>query len=74
MEKSKKFNVPVQSKEDCEKFNKKFGTDFKSMEEHVSDVVDELHNMIEAVGDEGGWYLSDSIEIEIKVKYCPEDK
>lgn len=70
----KTFYIPIQSKKRCEDFNKEYGTDYKSTEEHMEKVVDSLYEMITEVGNDGGWYVGDSIEIEIKVKYCPEDK
>ena len=74
MEESKTFNIPIQDKEQCEKFNAEFETDFKSTEEHIDGIVESLYKMIETVGADGGWYRGDSLKIEVRVKYCPEDK
>lgn len=74
MELIKTFNIPIQSKSKCEEFNKEYGTEYKSTDEHLDNMIEEIYNMLEKVGDMGGFYLGDSYEIEIKVKYCPEDK
>jgi hypothetical protein len=70
----KTFDIPIQSKKRCEDFNKEYRTEYKSTEEHIEKVIDSLYEMITEVGNVGGWYVGDSFEIEIKVKYCPEDK
>lgn len=74
MELIKTFNIPIQSKSKCEEFNNEYGTEYKPTDEHLNNMIDELYNMLEKVGDLGGLYIGDSYEIEIKVKYCPEDK
>jgi len=74
MEISKVFNIPIQSDEQCKKFNTSYKTEFKSMEDHIDKTIKELYKMIETVCDDGGWYTADSLEIEIRVKYCPENK
>lgn len=68
------ITIPIQSEEACNKYNKEYGTDLKSTEEHFGDMIDKLYEMFEKIGDNGGWYVGDCIEIEIKMKYCPEDK
>lgn len=74
MELIKTFNIPIQSKSKCEEYNKEYGTEYKSTDEHLNSMIEELYGMLEKVGNSGGFYLGDSYEIEIKVKYCPEDK
>jgi hypothetical protein len=74
MEKNKTFIIPIQDEKQCEKFNNDFGTNFIPTEDHIDKLVDELYEMIDITGNSGGWYCGDSFEIEIKVKYCPEDK
>jgi hypothetical protein len=74
MELVKTFNIPIQGKKKCEEFNKEYGTEYKCTDEHLDDMIEELYKMLEKVGDKCGFYLGDSYEIEIKVKYCPEDK
>lgn len=74
METNKQFEIPIQNKERCDKYNTEFGTNYKPTEENVEDMIHDLYKMIVKVGDEGGWYYGDSIKIDIKVKYCPEDK
>lgn len=74
MESIKTFNIPIQGKEKCEEFNKEYGTEYKSTDEHLDDMIKELYDMLTNVGNEGGFYVGDSYEIQIKVKYCPEDK
>jgi hypothetical protein len=74
MELIRTFNIPIQGKKKCEEFNKEYGTEYKSTEEHVENAIDDLYKMLDDIGNKGGWYIGDSIEIKIKVKYCPEDK
>lgn len=70
----KTFEIPIQSEEACNKYNKECGANLKSTEEYFGDMIDKLYEMFEKTGDNGGWYVGDCIEIEIKMKYCPEDK
>lgn len=70
----KTFYIPIQNKKQCEEFNKEYGTEYKSTDEHLDNMVDEVYQMVEKIGENGVWYFGDSLEIEIKVKYCPEDK
>lgn len=65
---SKVFNIHLLSDEDAKKLNT------PTSSEVFEGVVDELLAMVEAVGDEGGWYTNDSIKIEVKVTYEPENK
>lgn len=74
MDEYKKFVIPIQDDERCQRLNNECGTNFKSTDEHVNNVLDEIFNMIQSTGDNGGWYIYDSIELEVKIKYCPEDK
>ena len=71
---SKNFNIPIQDKEICDKHNAEFETNLKPTEHHIKNMINELYNMISIIGNKGGWYLRDSIKVEIKVEYCPEDK
>jgi hypothetical protein len=68
------FEIPIQGRGTCYEYNKEYGTNLKSTEEHFGDMIDDLYDMFEKTGDNGGWYIGDCIEVEIKMKYCPEDK
>jgi hypothetical protein len=74
MDEYKSFVIPIQDDEQCQRLNNECGTDFKSTDEHINNILDEIFNMIQRTGDNGGWYIYDCIELEVKVKYCPEDK
>ena len=65
---SKVFHIHILPDEDAKKLN------IPTSGEVFEAVVDELLSMVEAVGDEGGWYINDSIKIEVKVTYEPENK
>lgn len=70
----KKFILPINRKEDVKEVNSKHGDKYKTTEEHFTNIMDKIQDMIEKCGDEGGWYVNDCIEINIEVKYQPEDK
>lgn len=57
-----------------EKYNKEYGTDYKSTVEHVNILIDKIYDAIEQVGNEGGWYIGDTIRAKVQLHYEPEDK
>lgn len=76
-----KYDIPIQGKEHCEKYNKMnkkmFGDSFtpaKTTGEHIEILLDKLSKEIGKVGDEGGWYIGDGIKVSIEIEYDPEDK
>ena len=70
----KEFYIPIQDKERCEELNSKFGTDYKSTEESLDEVFEEMWELIMNCGDEGGWDIGDDIKIKLTVEYEPENK
>jgi hypothetical protein len=75
------YYIPIQSEERVTESNKKykeaFGNDFepfKSTEEHINILLDNLLETICKVGDAGGWYWGDDIKVKIELEYEPEDK
>ena len=68
------YDIPVNSKKECDRINKSLGTSFRSTEEHIEELIMNLYDTITEVGDEGGWYLGDGIKVKIEVEYSPEDK
>ncbi|MEO2202381.1 hypothetical protein ABGV42_01340 [Paenibacillus pabuli] len=68
------YTIPIQSEEECRQMNELHGTNFKSTQEHMEELHDKLADLIQACGDEGGWYLNDAIRVKIVVEYNPEDK
>ena len=75
------YFIPIQSAEYVAEVNARykeaFGNDnlqYKSTDEHIDILIDKLLEAIGQVGDAGGWYRHDGIEVKIEVKYVPEDK
>lgn len=69
----KEFNIPIQGEKECKESNEKYGTNYKTTEEHVSDMIDQIYEIISNLGD-NNWYVGDSLKIQITAEYCPEDK
>ena len=71
----RKFIIPIHRDEDVKRINGNIGRDeYKTSDQHVNNTMDEIFKMMEKCGDEGGWYVGDSIEVFIKIKYKPENK
>lgn len=75
------YFIPIQSAEYVAEINARykevFGNvtlQYKSTDEHVDILIDKLLDAISEVGDAGGWYRHDGIEVKIEVEYVPEDK
>ena len=81
MNKIIEYSIPIQSKEAVDKYNKMceemFGDNFSpylSTEEHIKILENMLLDAIQLVGDEGGWYTGDDINVKIELEYEPENK
>ena len=76
------YCIPMQSKEIVEKSNKAYEEMFgykpdepyKSTDEHIKILLDKILEAIGQVGDAGGWYWGDAINVKIEVEYEPESK
>lgn len=75
------YDIPIQSDEHVEEWNKKceevYGDKhipYKSTDEHTDILIGKLYDAIEKVGEEGGWYVGDGIRVKIELEYEPEDK
>ncbi|MBX4152401.1 hypothetical protein [Paenibacillus lautus] len=68
------YVIPIQTKEECNKLNEALKTDFKDTDWHVNDLHDKIDELIQACGDEGGWYINDAIKVRLIVEYNQEDK
>jgi hypothetical protein len=68
------YDIPINDKEDCERYNKSLGTKFRPTEEHILELMVQLQDAIYEVGDAGGWYLGDGIKIKVEIEYDPENK
>lgn len=70
----KEIIIPINDSDEVEKFNKELGSGYKTVDEHVNDALEQLLEVIGECGDDGGWYIGDSIKINIEVEYEPENK
>lgn len=75
------YFIPIQSAEYVTEVNARykeaFGDDalqYKSTDEHIDILIDKLLDAVSEIGDAGGWYRHDGIEVKIEVEYVPEDK
>lgn len=68
------YDVPINNEEDCKRINESLGTNFRSTEEHMLELLHEIYEAIGQVGDKGGWYIGDGIKVRAVVEYEPEDK
>lgn len=66
--------IPINNQEDCDRINKNLGTNYKSTEEHIADFYNALYEKLMECGDNGGWFIGDSIKIKVSMEYEPEDK
>lgn len=76
------YNIPIQGEEQCKRYNKmckelhgagNFET-ADTTEVHIETLLDQLYDAIDKIGSEGGWYVGDSIKVNIEIEYEPEDK
>lgn len=49
-------------------------TPLRSTEEHVLEALMNIQDAIYAVGEKGGWYVDDSIQVDVTISYKPLDK
>lgn len=69
------YNIPINpSKEMLDKYNSELGTNLLTTEEHAINLLEQIADSIEKVGNEGGWYVGDSIRVKVELEYEPEDK
>ena len=73
------YSIPIQSKEtvDNKMCEEMFGDNFfpyLSTEEHIEILGNKLIEAIQLVGDDGGWYTGDDINVKIELEYEPENK
>lgn len=68
------YVIPIQDEEDMNKINESLGTNFKSTEWHMEDLIKKLYDMIEDVIEKGGSYIGDCVSVKIELEYNPEDK
>lgn len=83
MEKSVvEYSIPIQDKDMCDRHNKmfkeahgdKFTTPVRPTEDHIILLFKSINEVIEKVGDKGGWYVGDDIRVKVEIEYSPEDK
>lgn len=75
LKKALEYDIPVNpDKEELDKRNKAWGSNFRTTDEHVQELVDKLCDAIEEVGDAGGWMIGDGIKVKIELEYEYEDK
>ncbi|PJZ18734.1 hypothetical protein CEW46_26945 [Bacillus cereus] len=68
------YDVPIQSNEDIEKYNRELGTNFKSMEDHVLEMLVKVNDLVYDCAEQGGNYIGDGVKVKVVVEYDPEDK
>ena len=81
------YCIPIQDKDTVSKDNRLyvelFGEDvftspycrpYKTTDEHIDILINRLYDAIQRVGDDGGWYIGDGINVKIEVEYEPESK
>ena len=75
------YFIPIQSAEYVAEVNTRYKEAFGdnaiqyiSTDEHIDILMDKLLEAIGQVGDAGGWYRHDGINVKIEVEYVPEDK
>ena len=74
------YCIPIQSQKHVDEWNEKYSKEFdnwmpyKSTEEHIDILMNKLYDTIQKVGDDGGWYAGDGINVKIELKYEPESK
>lgn len=68
------YVIPIQDEEKMEEINKSLGTNFKSTEWHIDDLINKIYGMIEDTLNEGGSYIGDFVTVKIEMQYNPEDK
>ena len=68
------FDLPVYEDERVKEVNKNLGTEFKTFDEAIKDMVVSIYNEVHNVGNEGGWYIGDGIKVKVEIEYEPEDK
>lgn len=74
------YHIPIQDKKHIDEWNEKFSKVFddfepyKSTEEHIDILMNKFYDAIQKVGDDGGWYTCDGINVKIELEYEPESK
>ncbi len=76
------YNIPIQDRAMCDRHNvmlkeahgDKFTTPVKPTEDHVILLFKRINEVIEKVGDKGGWYVGDGIKVKVEIEYDPENK
>lgn len=68
------IEIPIQSQAACDYYNEILKSNCLSTEQHIENLFEKIRDMLEQVGDEGGWYFGDSIKVEINIEYLPEEK
>lgn len=81
------YEIPIQDQATVNKNNRLymelFGKDvftspfckpFKTTDEHIGILMSRFEDAIQRVGDDGGWYIGDSIKVKIELEYEPESK
>ena len=74
------YEIPIQDQEHVDKWNKKYSKEFdnfepyKSTEDHIIILGNKFLGTINRVGNDGGWYIGDSIKVKIELEYKPENK
>jgi len=74
------YDIPIQDQKHVDEWNEKYSKwydnheSFKTTEEYVDILIDKFLDAISMVGDDGGWFINDEIQVKIELEYVPEDK
>lgn len=77
------YNIPIQDKkyiDDFYKIHKEITGGLEPTEkyfatgEHIDTLTDKFVDTIIEVGNDGGWYTGDYIEVKVEIEYKPECK
>ncbi|ATF13587.1 hypothetical protein A616_16855 [Brevibacillus brevis X23] len=74
MEFKLEYTIAIQAPEMVEATNEEYGSDFKDTNWHLLNVLNQVRELIRECGDNGGWYVYDSIRVKVDVEYIPESK